>query len=222
MSSVPVPSARRARVRVGAGAALILVLLGLGTAVLVTALTPQGATTIVAPGQPDESGVAPADGADVGVAPSAVPGAADGSAPIFVHILGAVERPGLYEVRDGARAVDVVAAAGGFSDAADAAGVNLARFVSDGEQIVVPVVGQAAPPGAGGGGPTGVGADGVVDINTADAAALETLPRVGPAMAQRIIDWREANGRFSSVDDLLDVAGIGEKTLAGMRDLVTV
>ena len=81
----------------------------------------------------------------------------------------------------------------------------------------MPAVGEAAPASG-----TGVGTGtGKINLNLADAATLDTLPRIGPAMAQRIIDWREANGRFSSVDDLLAVTGIGQKTLDGLRDLVT-
>jgi competence protein ComEA len=139
---------------------------------------------------------------------------------VYVHVDGAVARPGLYALPAGARVVDAIAAAGGLGEGADQAAVNLARPVSDGEQIVVPVVGAApsATPGAGG----TTGADAPVDLNSADQAALETLPRIGPALAERILAWREENGRFQSVDDLLAVPGIGEKLLAGLRDRVRV
>lgn len=193
------PDARRARLRVGAGAALVLALGGVAVAVLVTALTPHGAAVVIAPS------FSPSPGG-----PDAVAGSV-----IYVHILGEVEHPGLYALSDGDRAVDVVAAAGGFTKDADPGAVNLARFLSDGEQIVVPAVGEAAPA-------SGPSADGKVNLNTADATALETLPRIGPAMAQRILDWREQNGRFSAVEDLLDVAGIGDATFAGLKDLVTI
>lgn len=136
---------------------------------------------------------------------------------LYVHVLGEVARPGLYVLEPDARVVDAIAAAGGTLDDADLQAVNLARPLSDGEQLIVPAVG-AAPEGGEG---TPVG-DGLVDLNNADQAALETLPRIGPALAQRIIDWRETNGRFASVDDLLAVPGIGEKLLAGLRDLVRV
>ena len=157
----------------------------------------------------------------VGVATdsAAEPAVTDGR--IFVHVSGAVTEPGLYRLAAGARLFDALAAAGGMRDDADAAAVNLARTVEDGEQIHVPVVGEAPPtPLPGGGAPGTVG--GKVDLNTADVAALDGLPRIGPAIAQRIIDWREANGRFTSVDDLLGVPGIGDKMLAALRDLVTV
>jgi competence protein ComEA len=113
--------------------------------------------------------------------------------------------------------VDAVAAAGGFTEVADAAGLNLARLVSDGEQIVVPAVGET-PPGA----VPGLAGDGRVNLNTADLAALDTLPGVGPATAAKIVAWREQHGRFASVEDLLDVSGIGEAKFEGLRDLVTV
>ena len=188
----------RARVRVRLGGVVILVLVGLGCAVLVSVFSRNGGAEVVA---------LPSDVASS--APSA-------GLPIFVHVLGAVERPGLYELADGARAVDAVAAAGGFTDVADQAGINLARFVTDGEQLRVPAIGEV--PAA----PAGTTAGGLVNLNTADAATLETLPRVGPALAERIIDWREANGGFGSIDDLTSVTGIGEKTFDGLKDLVTV
>jgi competence protein ComEA len=145
-------------------------------------------------------------------------------AELYVHVFGAVTAPGLYRLAEGARVVDAVAAAGGMTADADAAGVNLARPVADGEQLRVPAVGEAPPPPAPeAGGAVGPGAAGaLVDLNTADAATLDTLPRVGPTTAQRIIAWREENGAFTSVEDLLAVPGIGEKMLATLRELVTV
>jgi competence protein ComEA len=184
------------RWRARAGAVVVLVLVALGCAVLVSALTSPGSTTQVERSEPTGDPVQ--------------------SGTILVHILGAVQRPGLYELNAGARAVDVVAAAGGFLDTADQAQLNLARPVVDGEQIVVPVIG-AVPAG-----PPGTAADGKVNLNTADAATLETLPRVGPALAARIIAWRETNGRFATVDDLQSVSGIGDAIFGELRDLVTV
>lgn len=140
------------------------------------------------------------------------------AAPIFVHVSGAVAEPGLYRLSGDARVVDAVGAAGGFADGADEAAVNLARVVADGEQLHVPVIGEVPAPAAAAPGSAG----GVVNLNSADAAALETLPRIGPALAERIIAWRDQNGRFTSVEDLLAVPGIGEKVLEGLRDSVTV
>jgi competence protein ComEA len=209
MSARPEPDPRRARVRMGAGAALILLLVGLAVAVFVTAITPRGSTSVVAPGEGRESSSFPSDAAGADPGPDA--------GVLFVHVLGQVARPGLYELSEGDRAVDAIAAAGGFTATADPGGINLARLLSDGEQLVVPAVGEVQ---AGAGAASGPGS-GKINLNSADAATLDTLPRIGPAMAQRIIDWREANGRFSSVDDLLAVTGIGQKTLDGLRDLIT-
>jgi competence protein ComEA len=201
-SDLPVTLATRrpAGVRFGVGALLVLLLGGLVTAIVVSLL---GATGQARPLPPP----AATTGVDEG-----------GGAALYVHILGAVESPGVYQFRDGDRVVDAIAAAGGFTPAADQQTVNLARFLSDGEQIVVSVQGAVPPPS----GPEPGARDGKVNINTASSAELDTLPRVGPAMAERIIAWRETNGRFSSIDDLLNVPGIGDKTFESLKDLVSV
>ncbi len=212
MSAVPNPSERRARVRVGLGAALVLVVVGLAIAVFVTAVSPHGAASVVAPSSPRATPGSSASGA--------AGGPERGGAVIYVHIIGQVQVPGLYALHDGDRAVDIVAAAGGLTATADPASLNLARFLSDGEQIVVPAVGEARrAPGVAGAGGTAI--PGKVNINTADEPTLETLPRVGPAMAARILAWRAANGRFTAIEDLMSVSGIGEKTFEGLKDLVT-
>ncbi|GAA3770664.1 hypothetical protein GCM10022240_23640 [Microbacterium kribbense] len=145
-------------------------------------------------------------------------GATPAGGQTYVHVSGAVRAPGLYLLAPGARVMDAVAAADGFADDAARDGVNLARPVADGEQLVVPRIGdQATAPAS-----PGASADGRINLNTADEAALDTLPRIGPAMAQRILQWRAENGRFTSVEDLLAVPGIGEKMLQTLRDLVTV
>jgi competence protein ComEA len=225
----------RTRVRIGVGAATVLFLVGAAAAVLFSAMAPTGHSTEV--GNDADSYVGNNSGNEEDSEKSSEPGEGLGddgnsiagpqsSATIFIHILGAVEKSGLYELRDGSRAVDAVAAAGGFTATADQSQLNLARFVTDGEQIIVPEIG-ASPPHAGGGsgnGLTGGGAavPGKVNINTADATILETLPRIGPSMSARIISWRDINGRFTTIDDLLSVTGIGEKTFDGLKDLVTV
>ncbi|MET1043537.1 MAG: ComEA family DNA-binding protein [Microbacteriaceae bacterium] len=227
--TVPIePRPLRARLRVGVGAAIVVVLVALGSAVFIAAITPQGTVSEVAPASEPGADGAPGQPPGEDGAPSPSPGAPSSQAEavvIFVHVLGAVHTPGLYTLADGARAVDAVAAAGGFTDTAERGGVNLARFVSDGEQLYVPAVGEATPPG--GPGPPGAlapgaAAPGKVNLNTADLAALDTLPRVGPALAERIIQWRDTNGRFLAVEDLMSVSGIGQKTFEGLRDLVTV
>lgn len=160
---------------------------------------------------------------DAPIAPSPSMSVAVSTAPLYVHVHGAVVSPGLYRLDADARVVDAIASAGGFTDSADRAGVNLARPVADGEQLFVPEPGQEPPAGADGGSETTAPeGEGTVDLNTADAAALDTLPRVGPALAERIIAWREENGRFTSVEDLLAVSGIGEKMLEALRDRVRV
>ncbi len=238
---------RGARLRVGLGAAVVLALIGLAVAVFATMLADAGESTVIGgvagqapvgsePGDSAPGGSAPGDSATSppeGSTTGAVDGSAAGVPVLFVHILGAVLSPGLYELREGDRFVDAIAAAGGFTEPADRGAVNLARRLSDGEQIYVPVVGEApvsapgtvgsAPPGSAGSGSAGSATvGGKVDLNAADAAALDTLPGVGPATAARIIEWRETNGRFSAIEDLLSVSGIGEKTFADLEDLVTV
>lgn len=165
---------------------------------------------------------------------SAMNSSTDGDV-IFVHVVGAVKSAGVVELRSGSRVQDALAAAGGATDEAVLAGINLARTVVDGEQLFVPdaetiAAGEGTPASA----PAGANAPGtmggteasdpggIVNINSADETLLATLPRVGPALAQRIIDWRELNGGFSSVEQLLEVSGIGERTLDGFRDRVTV
>lgn len=137
--------------------------------------------------------------------------------PVVVHVVGEVTAPGLVELPDGARVADAIEAAGGVTPAAVLAGVNLARPVVDGEQVVVPAEGEevaSAVPTVGG------GEVGPLDLNSADAEALDGLPGVGPVLAERIVAWREQNGRFSSVDELVEVSGIGPALLADVRDLV--
>jgi competence protein ComEA len=199
------------------GAAVVLFLVGVAAAIVFSAVASTGHSAEVGSALSRESGVEESEELGDEAAAAELPL----TATIFVHILGAVEAPGLYELRDGARAVDAVAAAGGFSAKADQAGLNLARFVTDGEQIIVPKIGDnpASSSGISGGGAV---VPGKVNINTADAATLETLPRIGPAMSARIIAWRDSNGRFTTIDDLMSVTGIGDKTFDGLKDLVTV
>lgn len=146
-----------------------------------------------------------------------LPVATASASAVYVDVSGAVRSPGLYALEPGARTVDAIAAAGGFTDDAERTGVNLARPVVDGEQLLVAVAGESHDPAA-----AGPVSDGVIDLNTASVDELDTLPRVGPAIAARIVAWREENGRFAAVEDLLNVSGIGEKMLAGLRDLVRV
>ena len=208
--------------RVGVGAAVVLLILAAVVAVLVSATAQQGSsvplsTLAAASGSP----TAPA-GAPTPVARTVRP-AASCSCTWPVRSEG---RAGVAAA--GARVVDAVAAAGGLTDDADAGGVNLARPVADGEQLVVPRVGEAPVVGAPAGGgavgraPAARGAGPPVNLNTATQPELETLPRIGPALAQRILDWRAANGRFVQAADLLKVTGIGQKLFDGLKDRVVV
>ncbi|MGK2948507.1 MAG: helix-hairpin-helix domain-containing protein [Acidimicrobiales bacterium] len=144
---------------------------------------------------------------------------------LLVHVAGAVAVPGVHEVPSEARVVDAIDAAGGLVAGADGSRINLAAPLSDGERIYVPVVGEVPPPVAvgseGGSSPEGQGS-GPVDLNSADAAALESLNGVGPATAAAILEHRARIGRFTSVDQLLDVRGIGEAKLEALRDQVRV
>lgn len=174
-----------------------------------------------------------------------------GSGQLVVHVAGAVASPGVVVLRAGARVIDAIDAAGGPSSTADAGALNLARQVVDGERIRVPAVGedtrtwQCAGGLTGSDGSTSGGVEGAVssqsgtsgsvsgvagssgtagaliNINTADAAALEELPGVGPATAAAIIAYREEHGPFAGVDDLLDVPGIGPAKLAALRERAT-
>ncbi len=155
------------------------------------------------------------------------------SATLLVHVVGEVASPGVYELPEGARVLKAIEAAGGATEQAVLAAVNLARPLGDGEQLLIPNAEQAAaglPGGStrntpaqtsslGGQSPSGTQ---LVRLNEADAATFETLPHIGPALATRIVDWRTANGGFRSVDQLLEVSGIGQKTFDDIRELVTL
>ncbi len=140
-------------------------------------------------------------------------GTAVTAAPLYVHVIGEVRKPGVYEIASGSRVKDVIDIAGGASEKADLASINLARSVNDGEQIIVAPKGSPSSASA---------APGRLNLNTATAPELEELPGIGPAIASRIIEYREAHGSFASVDALGDIPGIGAATIDGFRDLVTV
>lgn len=141
-----------------------------------------------------------------------------------MHVAGEVRRPGLVVLPTGSRVADAVEAAGGARRGTDLTTLNLARPLVDGEQVVV---GAPAGTAAGGGPLPGPGAGpgaagGLVDLNTADQALLETLPGVGPVTATAILDWRAEHGGFTAVEELLEVDGIGDATLEDLAPLVTV
>lgn len=178
----------------------------------------------VAPGSgPAAAAVAP------GVDASAVPAAPSN---VSVHVVGKVAQPGVLALPAGSRVDDALKAAGGALPGTDLSVLNLARVLVDGEQIPVGVPGATAPPpmpaaapgaaatGAGGGKAAAVG--GVVDLNTATAEQLDALPGIGPVMAAHILDWRREHGRFTSVDQLREIRGIGARRLEEIRPRVRV
>lgn len=197
---------RTGRVVLAAGAALAVVV------VAVALLRPASAGTAPEATLPRAS-EAPA------VAPAA--SSAPPEAMVVVQAAGAVVRPGLYRLPPGTRVDDLVTAAGGLATDADADRINLAAPLTDGQKVYVPRIGEAVPADAGSGGSASAAPE-PIDLNTATAAQLDALPGVGPSTAQAIVEYRSQHGRFRSVDDLLNVRGIGPAKLEQIRPLVRV
>ena len=153
--------------------------------------------------------------------PSGAPAAPDAPGWLTVHVSGAVAAPGLVAVAEGSRVADAIEAVGGMRPGAGFGSINLAAPVQDGMQLVVPWAGEE-PTSAGGAGGAGVSGDGKVNINRAGVSDMTRLPGVGEVIATRIVDHRDANGPFRTVEDLLDVPGIGEGKLAAIRDYALV
>ena len=218
-AAVPVPGRHAARGRLTLGAAqlavvAILVLAALaGTAWWVLG---GGSPEVVAPAEPQPA----ADLVSVSDGPSPSGSPSGGGGSVTVDVAGKVRHPGIAVLDAGSRVVDALEAAGGARAGVDLTGLNLARVLVDGEQILV---GLAAPSGVAAtvtGGTSPVAA--LVNLNTADQVALESLPDVGPVTAQSILAWRSEHGAFTAVDQLLDVDGIGEVTLAKLTPYVTL
>jgi competence protein ComEA len=160
-------------------------------------------------------------GAEIDASAPSVGQAAETSEAVVVSVVGLVARPGLVTLPSGARVADAVQAAGGLLPGTDPAVVNLAALVTDGAQIAVGVPGDGT--GAEAAGDTAAGAGtGRVDLNSATAGELDSLPGIGPVLAQRIVDHRTRNGPFRTVDQLDDVPGIGPAIAAELAELVTV
>jgi competence protein ComEA len=156
--------------------------------------------------------------------PEPSPSVAPSPVVVVVHVAGWVRRPGVYELEQGDRVIDAIEAAGGARRGAELDGLNLAALVTDAQQVLVPRKSSAAANGGAvdPGGGSASGPPGLLNLNTATAEELEALPGIGPVLAASILDYREQNGPFTSVDELLDVSGIGESRLADIEDLVTV
>lgn len=151
-------------------------------------------------------------------------------ASIMIDIKGAVNKPGVYHVKPGERIVDAIKYAGGFAEKADQSNVNLAMRVEDEMVIYIPKIGENPPEEQGNsstvmnGGTSGAtgGKDDVINLNKADVTQLQTLPGIGPSKAAAIIDYRDTNGPFKSIEGLKEVTGIGEKTFEKLKDKITV
>lgn len=216
---------RLTRRQVAAYVALVAVVAAVGVRYLILdeGAVPAGEQLVLAPA-PSPSGPPP----------EAVGGAASAGAraEVVVHVCGAVRSPGVVRLPEGSRVADALEFAGGATGRANLSGVNLAARVADGQQILVPESGRS---GAAGGGPATAGAaggDGVapggaptgalVNVNTATAAELETLPGVGPATAQKIVDYRTTHGGFKAIDELKNVPGIGDAKFSAVEDAITI
>ena len=207
--------------------AVALVVMACAGKLLLDAASSEGFAVVQPGGAEQAAGDGDADAAAEAGAPQAAP------APLRVHVGGAVAAPGVYDLAEGARVLDAVEAAGGFAEGAARDALNLARTVSDGEQVVVPseadIAAQEAASAGVGGASAGAGASapagsasGKVNINTASATQLDTLPGVGASTAEKIVADREANGPFKTVEDLKRVSGIGDKKFAALADAICV
>ncbi len=222
-----VPPGARGRLDLGA-AHVGLVALVLAGGLLLTAwfVTRSSSGTTVPPrvsgvvaSTPRASPAGPSEPSGASGDPAA-PSASAGK--LVVDVVGRVRRPGIAVLPAGARVVDAIKAAGGSRAGVDLTGLNLARLVADGEQIVVGRPAGAAVPAPTSTVPGVAPTAALVNLNTADQAALETLPGVGPVTAAAILQWRTEHGAFSAVEELLEVSGIGDATLAELRPHVTL
>lgn len=207
---------RAARFDPGRRGAAGLALVGLLAALVAAVVLVRGRPEQVALPVLERAGVA-VSGAPTGPGSPAGLAASPAGSQVVVAVAGRVRRPGVVRLPPGSRVEDAVRAAGGVSPGASPGLLNLARLLVDGEQVLVGIAptGQAAPA-------AGSGASGLVDLNAADAGALDGLPGIGPVLAQRIVEWRTQNGRFASVDQLREVPGIGESKFGQLRSKVRV
>ncbi len=202
--------------RLIAGAVTVVLLVGVGWWLLRSPSPPTEAGLPLASATAGSATVA--SGGSAGAPPGPAPPTTAG--PLVVHVAGAVVSPGVYELAPGARVQAALEAAGGAVPGADPGALNLAAPVGDGERVYVPMVGEPVPIATGS--PAVTVAPEPVDLNQASAAELDALPGIGPATAAAIVEHREQNGPFASVEDLEAVRGIGPAKLDALRDLVRV
>jgi len=197
---------RKLRWRVGVGAVIVAGLAAIACAVVASTLSSLGHTTTI----PVELTSTRKPGVSSSSQPASAP-AMSQSGGILVHVVGAVRIPGIYQVDAGARVLDAVMAAGGFTESAQQCAVNMARAVTDGEQITIPL-GDANDC------TSTAAASKKVSLNRASLAELDALPGIGPTLAQRIIDWRTAHGSFTALTQLSQVSGVSDKLFASVKD----
>lgn len=217
----------RAAVLVGVLAALLSGLFWWQVATGTPEAVPLGEAPAAAAGSPPAEG-----GGVVATEPEPEPEPAAAQGAIIVHVAGAVAKPGIVQLAPGSRLHEAISAAGGGTAVADPDRLNLASVLEDGQKVLVPALGDPAPAepapgetgGAGGNSSGGSGPAGGrrIDLNTAGVEELGTLPRVGPVLAQRIVDWRKQHGRFKTVEELDAVDGVGPKLLEALLPLVRV
>jgi competence protein ComEA len=218
------PATLQGRVALGAGHVAVLAVVAAVGLALAAYLTIRARPT-VAPVPEAHTSPAPTGTASATVpVPAGAPPATEPTeaGSVVVDVAGKVRRPGVTTLPAGSRVVDAIRKAGGARPGVDLTPLNLARVLVDGEQILV---GAAAAPGvaASAASQPGAASDGaLVNLNTATLEQLDTLPGVGPVTARKIVDWRAAHGAFTSIDELLEVDGIGEKTLADMAPRLTL
>ncbi|CAM2857174.1 helix-hairpin-helix domain-containing protein [Actinomyces slackii] len=238
------PERRPSRLAIAPRAAIIAGVILIGLALMLAMRAISGATAVPQPsGAPAHaaSTASPGptqEGASAPVLAPPDPGSASAPAVggnpegiVVVHVAGAVQAPGVVRLPHGSRVIEAIEAAGGASADADTDQLNLARILSDGEQVRVPRIGETLPEQPAGGDPAGPGATagasaqqagGRININTATASQLEELPGIGPALAKRIVEHREAHGPFGAVEDLTDVPGIGQAKMEALKEEATV
>ena len=188
-------------VRIGVGLVIGIVVVALGISAAGVVVKAAGRTEIVAAQQTQGP-----------VSERAIASASSAEVTLIIHVTGAVSKPGVIEIPEGARVFEAIEKAGGFTPDALSDAVNLARFLVDGEHLSIPTIGEELPAADVSGGR--------VSLSLASPSELETLPGIGPTIAARIVAWRETHGPFRHVDDVLAVSGIGPATLEGFRDQV--